>query len=323
MRRFLAYIACTVTLMLSAGCNPDVFVERLEASQAEYALTMLGGRVEVEMNHGDWMLERVSVNRVDVYGKVTEGGTVKENAPFCLKDYGRAEYSSSYIDFTLERNDDRHIMLDVGNSLSVKETVISLHLADGYEDVEISVYVAPCGGYVFDRIEYGDITYISSEDMVEEGWRFTFDNVSDGPVVRKFPVFGENAVRTVVFPAYTIGSDDIPHAEWYDELMGYVGVPFEVPIPDAFLEDGNLVFSGQTVTFGVRDITLPLELPDAEVDAVFQPGRSTLVVYWGYEEYAVDYTVWLRHNGGGRPLSFSGTFTSKAYTGEWVKIYGK
>mgnify|MGYP003462408475 CR=1 FL=1 len=71
--RLVRVISFIVTLLvLSAGCNDDVFIERLEASQTEFKVPSLGGKFEIMFSHGDWNVERIAVDRVDVDGAIHE-----------------------------------------------------------------------------------------------------------------------------------------------------------------------------------------------------------------------------------------------------------
>ena len=183
----------------------------------------------------------------------------------------------------------------------------------------ITIVLEPCGGYRFDRIEYGQVYGVSGEGAVEEGWKVLFTNGGEANVSQEWAVFNDDAARTVSFPASTIQSEDIPNAMWYDELMKYVEEPFEVPLPEPFLLGGGLQFNGLKAPFATKDIKLSAELPDDKVAFSFAPGTTMLTVYWGYVEYWVDYTIWLVHDGGGKPLSFTGSMCSKTYDGTWIR----
>lgn len=318
--RLLRTISSFITLLiLSAGCNDDVFIERLEASQTEFALPMTGGTVKVQLSHGDWRLDRVEANHIDCRGWVRDEDSEEQYSVISLKRLGSARHESNFYQFVLERSDRNSLEMTVGQSMNTEETLFELYLTNDYEEVVVTVTMEPCGGYVFDRIEYGDVTYVSPEGMVEEGWKVVVNNATDSPLVQEWEVFNENACRTINFPANTIKSSDIPYV-WYDTLMEYLKEPFSVPVPEPFLARGNISLAGLTVPFTVRGMNLPVDLPDDRVMAVLEPGERTLTVYWGYDQYSVDYTIWLKHDDGGKPLSFSGSLTSKTCNGYWVKL---
>ena len=60
------------SLFILQGCNPGVFIERLEASQSEFVFPMTGGKAEISLTHGDWIMERVAVERVDAEGWIID-----------------------------------------------------------------------------------------------------------------------------------------------------------------------------------------------------------------------------------------------------------
>ena len=49
-----------------SSCNPGIFIERLEMPEAEYVIPFTGGCAEIVLSHGDWEIERVAVNNIDV-----------------------------------------------------------------------------------------------------------------------------------------------------------------------------------------------------------------------------------------------------------------
>jgi hypothetical protein len=60
-----------------------------------------------------------------------------------------------------------------------------------------------------------------------------------------------------------------------------------------------------------------MEAPEAKAEVTLMPGENAVIMYWGYVEYTVPYTMWFRHADGGRPRFMTGKFTSRAYDGRW------
>lgn len=310
----------TLSLLALWGCNDDVFIEKLEASQTEFRLPMLGGVAEVNLSHGDWILDRVAVNHIDVDGQmIEEDYGIERSGALYLKGKGRAIHSNDHFSLSISRPLDDFLYIYLSQSVATREMLVQLFLVNDYEEVEISLILEPCGGYRFDRIEYGDVYGVSGDGAVDEAWKVILTNEGDSNIYQEWNVFNDDASRTVRFPASTIASEDIPDAMWHEELMKYVDEPFDVPLPEPFLLGGELVFNGLTAPFVTKDIRIPAELPDDKVAFSFGPGTSVLTLYWGYVEYWVDYTVWLVHDDGGKPLSFTGSMYSKAYDGAWVR----
>lgn len=314
------FLIFLLSMLVLCGCNDDVFIERLEASQTEFRLPMLGGAFDVDLSHGDWRLDRVAVNHIDVDGEMIEEDLgVQRSGPLSLEGKGRAIHSNDNFALSVSRPHDDFLHVYLSQSVATREMLVELFLANDYEEVVITIVLEPCGGYRFDRIEYGQVYGVSGEGAVEEGWKVLFTNEGEANVSQEWAVFNDDAARTVSFPASTIQSEDIPNAMWYDELMKYVEEPFEVPLPEPFLLGGGLQFNGLKAPFATKDIKLSAELPDDKVAFSFAPGTTMLTVYWGYVEYWVDYTIWLVHDGGGKPLSFTGSMCSKTYDGTWIR----
>lgn len=307
--------------MILAGCNPGVFIEPLEVSQSEFHFSMLGGRAEIQVSHDDWILEKVTCNHIDEWGWITENGHEYYSA-ITLKGPGSAFHESNFGSFTIERFPDNRIVIDLGQSFLPEETLVELYVINDYSEIVITVTQDECTGYRFDRIEYGDVTYVSSVNKVEKGWSLNFNNEGDSVLEQDFPAFTEDAVRTVYFPAGAVQSNSL-YLEFYDTLMKYVSEPFSVPVPAPRMGAEGLVFDGDMAPFDYKGSTFPIELPDERVSCSFEPGWSVLDMYWYVEEYHVDYTLWLCHDGGGAPIFLTGTLQSKSYTGEWEKILKK
>ncbi len=310
-------------LLMLAGCNPDVFIEKLEASGTEFAFPMTGGEAEVELTHGEWMIERITINRVDAEGWIMPEYGKEEYGSLYLKHNGKLRYESEFHEFEVVRDRNDHLVLNLGQSLDVSSRLIELYLVNDYEEILIKVVMEGCNGYVFDRIEYSDVTYHSA-GQYDEAWTLNFNNDSDETVIQEFDVFNKDASRKIDFPASSVTSDVIPRPHWYLELIRYLdGNSFKIPLPSPFLKDGKLNFNGFSTTFLYGEQSIGTDFTDEKVQVEVQPGTSRLRVFWEYEEYGADYTVWLKHEGGGIPLSFNGTMHSKAYTGRWIHLYGQ
>ena len=321
MNRLTIYILMIcIPVILLPGCNPDVFVNRLEVSQHEFNLPMTGGSFEVSATHGDWILERIAVNRVDAYGTVFDEGGEHRFSSFCLKGLGKAIYEGEYLDFELERDALDHMTMTVSQSFDTDPRLIELFMVNDYKTQVVTVNVSPCGGYVYDRIEFGEPRNVLV-DCIEERWSLVINNHSDALIEQEYPVFDADIIREINFPAHTVMSELIPEPQWFDELMKYVEAPFEVIVPDSCLSDGVLTFDDGDIleySFGVSPFMG--EMPDDVVKAAMDPGSYTLKVFWYYDTYTVDYRIWLRSEEGGMPLSFSGEMISKAFTGKWERL---
>ena len=313
--RLIRVISFIVTLLiLSAGCNDDVFIEKLVVSQTDFLVPSLGGEIELVMNHPDWMIGRVAVNNVDCEGVVVDEKGKEHYSSLYLKDYGSARYESSYNSMFIKRPDGYHLVLKLGQSFNTEETHFDVYVMNDYEEVVVSLHMEGCAGYSFDRIEYGDVIFATPRGVFEKAWGLTFNNEDDFPVEQDWEVFTDKAVRSVIFPANAISSS-LPFM-YYDELLKYTS-PFEVEIPDPIIGDDGLTFSGEKVLYDYTNKTLGLPFSDERVSVSFDPGETEMTVFWELMEYSVEYTVWLSHDDGGSPLSFKGVMISKAYTGNW------
>ena len=299
--RIVTYVMVAALLV---SCNPGVFIELLDVAQAEYDVPFYGGTVEVDVTHGDWELERVAYNYIDL-------GFVEDAD-------GVLWHEDNFIRLHIARPQPSKLLLTIDDSVNPEAGLIEIYIKNDYESEVITVNVSPCGGYVFSHIEYGDAQILTSSDAYEEGWSKSVTNSTSSPLNQTFDVFEGGASRTVFFPAATVVSADMPYAGWYDTLMQYVdGVAFDVPIPDALPSGGELSFSGEEVEFGYAEMQIPMPELDAQATLSLAPGVNEVRMMWGYVEYKVPYVMTFSHSGGGRDLTLRGEFTSEAYNGKW------
>ena len=293
-----------LTLLAALACNPDMFIEPLDVSEAEFDVPFYGGSVEVQVSHGDWELERVAYNNVDL-GFVEDGD-------------GVLWHEDNFIRLHISRPQPSKLLVKVDESVNSDASLIQVFIGNDYESEVVTVNVGPCSGYRFAGIEYGDVQVLTSDDAYEVGWSKSVSVASAQTIA--FDVFEGGASRTVFFPAATVVSSDMPYAAWYDTLMLYVdGEAFEVPVPDALPVAGGLVFSGETVEFGYTQVHMSMpELGAGETAMVsLAPGLNEVRMMWGYVEYRVPYVITFAHSGEGRDLTLRGEFTSKAHNGKW------
>ncbi len=321
MKRFL-FVFLLVPVLVLSGCNDEVFVDPLEASQDEFRFGMLGGAAKLSLSHGDWMIGSITVDGNSVPGTIYREGD-KVGSPVgtvYMKGLGKVVCDGT-VSFTVSRPDERSLNIEFGQSFETEEKLIEINLENDYGHLALRVTQDACSGYELDRIEYGDIIFESGEGAVEVGWKITVNNTSDGPLTMGGNVFKDDVMRRIYFPVEFVDTDIPGIVKDYETLMEFTGGPFYVPLPDSELEDGELHFSGETVPFGYSPVEFPLEFENEVIMEEFPPGETTMAVYLGYYEYYVGYTLYFKHPGGGRPVSFSGQFRSKTYNGEWFRIF--
>lgn len=291
--------------LFAAACNPGMFIEPLNVSGSESDVPFTGGTVEVEVSHGDWEIERVAVDHIDCGLDVDSEGVMK--------------HESDFLTFEVARPERSRLVLTVEDASKSSPQEMEIYLSDDFQSEVIYVHIGACVGYSFDRIEYGKPVLVSGEDAFELGWENVCVNLEDKPVIEVLEVFREGLFRMVSFPAATVSSVDLPYAMWYDSLMEYLTGPFEVPLPDPVLTDGNLTFSDALhMPFTYDKVRIPFEDREAVAIAGLEPGSNNVRMYWGYVEYKVPYTIWFTHPDGGRQRCFTGEFTSRAYDGRWM-----
>ena len=299
MKWLILILTCA---LYAASCNPDVFIEPLEIefSGTEFDLPFYGGSVVIDVSHGDWEVQNVTVNHIDAF----------------WVDEESMRHVDNFISFEITRPLPSRLVLTLDESVDSDPSLIQIFIGNGYESEVVSINVGACTGYSFDRIEYGEPVVLAS-DGFEQVWSESVDNGSDQPVTWECTVFDDGFCRTLWFPASAVTTDDMPYVMWYETLMKYVGEPFDVPVPDPMLLDGTLTYSGEKVEFTYDKVVLPLDFSQATASVILAPGRNSVRMFWGYEEYEVPYTIWFKHSGEGRDLCFHGKFTSKAYNGKW------
>ena len=290
--------------LLLVSCNPGVFIEPLDVARAEYDVPFYGGTVAIDVTHGDWELDRVAYDNIDL-------GFVEDAD-------GVLWHEDNFIHMHISRPQPSKLWVTIDDSVNPEAGLIEIFIKNDYEAEVVTINVSPCGGYAFSHIEYGDVQMLTSSDAYEEGWRKSVKNSTSSPLSQTFDVFEGGVSRTVFFPAATVVSADMPYAAWYDTLMQYLdGEAFEVPVPDALPVDGSLTFSGEEVEFGYSAMEIPMPELDEQATLTLAPGVNEVRMMWGYVEYKVPYVLTFSHSGGGRDLTLCGEFTSKAYNGKW------
>ena len=298
MKRLILILTCA---LFAASCNPGVFIKPLEIefSGTEFDLPFYGGSVTIDVSHGDWEVQNVTFNYIDVGWR---------------DDVMR--YWSNFTSFGITRPLPTRLVLTLDECVKTEPSLIQIFIGNEYESEVVSINVSACAGYSFAEIEYEEPVLLVA-DGYEEVWCESVTNGLDVPMAWECPVFDERFARTLWFPASTVMISDVPYVMWYDTLMEFVGEPFDVPVPDPLLSDGALSFSGEMVEFSYDEVVLPLVFEQETASVSLAPGSNAVRMFWGYEEYEVGYTIWFTHSGGGRDLCFSGKFTSKAYNGRW------
>lgn len=300
MKRVILLLICVLSAM---SCNPNVFIEPLEVelSRTEFDIPFSGGSIEINASHGDWEIQNVTIDHIDAWWVSEE----------------QMKYVSNFMSFEITRPTPSRLVLTLDESVKSNPSLIQIFIGNDYESEIISINISACCDYSFDRVEYGTPLVLSDDNSYELIWSQTMTNNSAQPMDWECPIFDERFCHTIWFPASTIMSGDMPYVMWYDTLMEFVGKPFRVPVPEAYLLEGGLTFSGETVEFSYDKITQPLAFNTCNTTVTLSPGKNTIMMYWGYVEYEVPYTMWFRHSGEGRDLYFEGKFTSKVYNGDW------
>lgn len=302
-----------LTLLAALACNPDMFIEPMTVSESKFVMPFTGGTVEVKVGHGDWEIERVALNHID--------------CEFVTDDEGNMRHESNFTTFKIARPRRDKLVLTVEDMSNSSPMEMEIYISNPFQSQVIYVYMEPCTGYEFDRIEYGALVVTSPADAYEEAWRVTEVNETAATVTKEYEVFGATLERTVWFPAATVVSADLPYVSWYETLMEFVTGPFSVPIPDALpsasdpeTDQGTTPGTApetQTIPFTYDKTIIPTEAPEAKAEVTLMPGENAVIMYWGYVEYTVPYTMWFKHADGGRPRCMTGEFTSRAYDGRW------
>lgn len=318
MKQICRIIFIITLLVTLAGCNDVVFLEPLEAPATEYALPHYGGEIEIDLSHGDYILEKVTLDDKVARGMMSMDDGRSFYGLMRLDGPGIAGFESPFFQFNITRNYNGNLLIVTGGSQFVTERVIGLHLSDGFQSLVLTVTVDKCYGYKFEKIEYGEV--LMTNTKYEPGWSVMIRNGSEEKVYT-FEIFNEELNRIIHFQPSDIWSDDFRDdgkVVLADELMNYVNKPFDIPVPEPYLQRDKPVLTGLTVPFATDEILLLLDMPSDDVSIRFSPGSSsTVTAYWKSHEYQVKYKIWLRHELTFRQISFNGVMKSKVYTGNY------
>ena len=297
-------VLTALAALAATACNPDMFIEPMNVSESKFVMPFTGGTVEVQVSHGDWEIERVALDHIDCWFETDSEGNMR--------------HESNFTTFVIARPQSDKLVLTVEDMSNSSPMEMEIYISNPFQSQVIYVHMDPCTGYEFDRIEYGEPVITSLADAYEEAWSMTEFNEESVPVTKEYDVFGPMLDRMIWFPASTVVSKDLPYVQWYETLMAFVKRPFEVPIPAAVPTDApSDSIPMDVVPFCYDALVTQEEAPDVKATMTLMPGENLVCMYWGYVEYTVPYTMWFRHDGGGRPRCMTGEFRSRAYDGRW------
>lgn len=285
-----------LTLGLSS-CNPGLFIERLETAKTEYVIPFTGGTAEVDLSHGDWILDRVAVNNIDISADTAEMGV--------------SHYESKFLSFSLSRPGDSRLDLCLERSVDPDTVAIDIFVVNDFQSLRIPIKVGACRGYSFGGIEYGKATEM--REFYEVAWTHEIK----GKQTWSSDVFNESFCRKIQFLASSVRSDDIPEAMWMEELEKYMESTLCVPIPEPFpASDMSVGLEDDPVEFSYKEKSIRMDIPSGSFEISTRDEDNVVRMYWGCVEYMIPFKVWLTHPEG-ETLSFSGEMYSKTYDGRW------
>ena len=88
MKQIFRIIFNITLLAVLAGCNDVVFLEPLNPSVEQVSFSEAGGEAEVEMNHGDFIIEKITLDGEDVRGLMTMEDGRQSTVPFVWTGLG-------------------------------------------------------------------------------------------------------------------------------------------------------------------------------------------------------------------------------------------
>lgn len=266
-------ILLLLSLVLSAGCNDEVFVREqdvLFSSVESYEFPDTGDTLNISLSKDDWYIKGiVYTDHDDIYDKgyVKENDTIKNSVPMALQGLGEIWLDRKRNGFKVIRDRLDGLTIVMDPNFSDKGTGLHMFLATETQILELIFTQRASEGFVIDRVEWDDKLKTIGSFMV------THPN----------PTF---AKRKIYIPeGMYIGESPISRSGMM-QLLNEDSVI--LPIPDPYPEDKTLTFSGISMELLPDVNSYEIDVyPDSE--AIVLPERVE------YIHYITNFHIYVKH----------------------------
>ena len=271
-------------LVLSAGCNPGVFIEdyvAIQASENEFVIPDTGDTINISINKEDWIINSVGLMDsigTNYMGHVRENGEIRRSVRMELNGLGKIWKDYIFGGFSIIRDSYDSLTVIMEPNFTYQERYLYIVLTTELETLVIKIEQKPSQGFVVDKIEWkneGMIAYVSNIANANN-----FDRVIS--IDEHLFWNGERTNRYFMF--------DILNKDF-----------IELPIPDAYPTDEKLTFSGETIKLDPYSTEYTIEIP------------QTKWTVHRFQEYDTSFDIHLKHVADDNiKVCFRSGFRSKA-----------
>lgn len=298
----LSGIFIALSLALASGCNQDAFVERLNPSAKEFAVSEDGDSLKVRFDNKDWCVSDIIID-----GK-SLGWLVRGEGETPGKD-GRVMVKAERLTMFYKHSGQNELTVYFQPNFSSEKIEVEIIVSDPFEWE--SLRFTQNGGveYELEKMEWGTPSKGAVEYQVA-GWKIlnVKNDTPDTVSIKMRPLMG--ASRRVTF------SDESAFADWRTD--------FKVPIPDTVLDGDKLTFGkGTNVTYSHHSFEYPLNNQTVIKVKVPPLGEATrdYGVLWDVESYTVDYVMYLKNTSTGNVIDIKGSLTNRSPNGVYAIFY--
>lgn len=283
------------------GCNSGAFINDYSPSVSEVRLSEKDSISEICFEASNWDVKSVffideegiyhSING-DIYGH--EGNLVYKDSYLYTDglELVKLEISHPDIKLTIERKDEKHLILSKSENMDYETKRIYLNIGNMYNSKQISVDIEPSSRYNLDSIVYTVSSYSVMDSMIQKqdvygcinstNHVFTFDVYPYKNFKIEYSFVNEHEWKTVL-------------TEEQLKIFGKDALMVLVPVIDQY---GSPVMSTVTLPLSaaVQNLPLPEEMLEIKETVSVSPNkqRACRIKCW-YKYYGVWFNIYASH----------------------------
>lgn len=294
------------------GCNSGAFINDYSPSVSEVRLSEKDSISEICFEASNWDVKSVffideegiyhSING-DIYGH--EGNLVYKDSYLYTDglELVKLEISHPDIKLTIERKDEKHLILSKSENMDYETKRIYLNIGNMYNSKQISVDIEPSSRYNLDSIVYTVSSYSVMDSMIQKqdvygcinstNHVFTFDVYPYKNFKIEYSFVNEHEWKTVL-------------TEEQLKIFGKDALMVLVPVIDQY---GSPVMSTVTLPLSaaVQNLPLPEEMLEIKETVSVSPNkqRACRIKCW-YKYYGVWFNIYASHSVTGEKRILKG-----------------